>query len=77
MHQKEGAPYAGASWNLNNLPRQNGPHGNMLRHAAHEAPGVSRPQLDVGMMYSSSAWRVEDQLLYSVCYHHAGEPKKW
>ncbi len=40
-------------------------------------PGITTPQLSVGMLFSSTPWHTEDHYLYSLEYHHTGAPKVW
>lgn len=69
--------YAEAPWNLNTFSARGGLHGNVLRHTVADVPGLSRPRLDVGMMFSSAPWHMAPHLLYSASYLHTGAPKKW
>lgn len=49
----------------------------LLRHVASQIPGVTRPWVYVGMLFTSFCWHNEDNFLYSINYHHAGAPKLW
>ena len=40
-------------------------------------PGLTRPWLYFGMLFSAFCWHVEDHYLGSVNYLHAGAPKTW
>uniref|UniRef100_A0A1J3JHA2 Lysine-specific demethylase JMJ18 n=1 Tax=Noccaea caerulescens TaxID=107243 RepID=A0A1J3JHA2_NOCCA len=66
--------YVASGWNLNNLPRL---PGSVLSFEACDISGVLVPWLYVGMCFSSFCWHVEDHHLYSLNYHHFGEPKVW
>jgi histone demethylase JARID1 len=65
----------GASrWNLNRLPQE---AGCALRLCGSPIPGVSRPMLYVGQLFSTFAWHAEDHFLHSVNYQHLGASKTW
>uniref|UniRef100_A0A6U4EFU0 JmjC domain-containing protein n=2 Tax=Phaeomonas parva TaxID=124430 RepID=A0A6U4EFU0_9STRA len=66
--------YKKTSWNTNNFPRS---EGSVLRHFRAEIDGVNVPWLYFGMLFSSFCWHNEDNYMYSVNYHHFGEPKQW
>ncbi|CAH8343469.1 unnamed protein product [Eruca vesicaria subsp. sativa] len=66
--------YITSGWNLNNLPRLSG---SLLSFERGDISGVLVPWLYVGMCFSSFCWHVEDHHLYSINYHHFGEPKVW
>ncbi|ESQ33774.1 hypothetical protein EUTSA_v10006810mg [Eutrema salsugineum] len=66
--------YVVSGWNLNNLPRL---PGSVLSFEDCDISGVLVPWLYVGMCFSSFCWHVEDHHLYSLNYHHFGEPKVW
>ncbi|KAK4422610.1 Lysine-specific demethylase 5A [Sesamum alatum] len=66
--------YCASPWNLNNLPRL---QGSMLRAVHQNIAGVMVPWLYIGMLFSSFCWHFEDHCLYSMNYHHWGEPKCW
>ncbi|XP_010519032.1 PREDICTED: lysine-specific demethylase JMJ18-like [Tarenaya hassleriana] len=66
--------YITSGWNLNNLPRL---PGSVLSFEHCDISGVLVPWLYVGMCFSSFCWHVEDHHLYSLNYHHFGEPKVW
>ncbi|KAG9439636.1 hypothetical protein H6P81_019801 [Aristolochia fimbriata] len=66
--------YVRAGWNLNNFPRL---PGSVLCFEREDISGVLVPWLYVGMCFSSFCWHVEDHHLYSLNYHHFGEPKLW
>ncbi|CAN8290571.1 unnamed protein product [Cochlearia groenlandica] len=66
--------YIVSGWNLNNLPRL---PGSVLSFEDCDISGVLVPWLYVGMCFSSFCWHVEDHHLYSLNYHHFGEPKVW
>ncbi|KAJ4881245.1 Lysine-specific demethylase JMJ18 [Raphanus sativus] len=66
--------YVVSNWNLNNLPRL---PGSVLSFEDCDISGVLVPWLYVGMCFSSFCWHVEDHHLYSLNYHHFGEPKVW
>ena len=42
-----------------------GPHGSMLRHVDDSIPGVMVPWVNMGMLFSSFAWHIEDHMFYS------------
>ncbi|KAF5742405.1 hypothetical protein HS088_TW09G00453 [Tripterygium wilfordii] len=67
-------PYVVSGWNLNKLPRQ---PGSVLCFEESDISGVLVPWLYVGMCFSSFCWHVEDHHLYSLNYHHWGDPKIW
>jgi len=66
--------YKKCSWNVNNFPRN---PGSVLRHIRTDINGVNVPWLYFGMLFSSFCWHNEDNYMYSVNYHHFGEPKQW
>ncbi|CAH2034614.1 unnamed protein product [Thlaspi arvense] len=66
--------YTVSGWNLNNLPRL---PGSVLSFEDCDISGVLVPWLYVGMCFSSFCWHVEDHHLYSLNFHHFGEPKVW
>ncbi|PON63624.1 FY-rich [Parasponia andersonii] len=66
--------YLTSGWNLNNLARL---PGSVLCFEGCDISGVLVPWLYVGMCFSSFCWHVEDHHLYSLNYHHWGEPKLW
>ncbi|EFJ51032.1 hypothetical protein VOLCADRAFT_57805 [Volvox carteri f. nagariensis] len=70
------SPYAVHKWNLNNLPRLEGPHPSLLRHVSAPLPGLTTPWLQVGMMFSSTTWHLEEHLMYDVSYNHLGDPRR-
>lgn len=72
-----GEEYAADPWNLANLARLGGKHGNLLRHVGEHVPGLTSPQLQLGSMLTSRPWAVAPQLLYSISYLHTGDAKKW
>ena len=53
------------------------PSAGLLAHLEEPITGVQTPWLYVGSMFSSAAWQMEDDMLYSVAYHHIGEPRHW
>eukprot|EP01024_Parvocaulis_polyphysoides_P015087 TRINITY_DN1647_c0_g1_i1.p2 TRINITY_DN1647_c0_g1~~TRINITY_DN1647_c0_g1_i1.p2 ORF type:complete len:375 (-),score=37.72 TRINITY_DN1647_c0_g1_i1:235-1359(-) len=58
-------------WNLRNL-------GCLLKqHGVPPIPGVTTPMTYFGMWKAFFTWHVEDADLYSINYHHFGEPKIW
>ncbi|KAL1194743.1 Lysine-specific demethylase JMJ15 [Cardamine amara subsp. amara] len=61
-------------WNLNNLPRL---PGSLLSFEDEDISGILVPWLYIGMCFSTFCWHVEDHHLYSMNYHHFGEPKVW
>ena len=67
-------PLASSPWNLNKIPKLNY---SLLHLLNGEIPGVTKPMLYVGMLFSTFAWHVEDHYLYSINYHHMGAPKTW
>ncbi|XP_068656564.1 lysine-specific demethylase JMJ18-like isoform X2 [Aristolochia californica] len=66
--------YVRSGWNLNNFPRL---PGSVLCFEREDISGVLVPWLYIGMCFSSFCWHVEDHHLYSLNYHHFGEPKLW
>ena len=66
--------YAQTDWNTNNMPRADGC---VLRYIKADINGVNVPWLYFGMMFSTFCWHNEDNYMYSVNYHHWGEPKQW
>ncbi|EPS73316.1 hypothetical protein M569_01432, partial [Genlisea aurea] len=66
--------YVTSGWNLNNLPRL---PGSLLSFEECNISGVVVPWLYIGMCFSSFCWHVEDHHLYSLNYHHWGDPKMW
>lgn len=67
-------PLASSPWNLNRLPKL---RDSLLHCLDEEIPGVTKPMLYVGMLFSTFAWHVEDHNMYSINYHHMGAPKTW
>ncbi|XP_043701047.1 lysine-specific demethylase JMJ18-like isoform X2 [Telopea speciosissima] len=63
-----------SGWNLNNFPRL---PGSVLCFERRDISGVLVPWLYIGMCFSSFCWHVEDHHLYSLNYHHWGDPKLW
>eukprot|EP01025_Chloroclados_australasicus_P066147 TRINITY_DN9052_c1_g1_i2.p2 TRINITY_DN9052_c1_g1~~TRINITY_DN9052_c1_g1_i2.p2 ORF type:complete len:392 (+),score=27.34 TRINITY_DN9052_c1_g1_i2:164-1339(+) len=58
-------------WNLRNL-------GCLLKQQKIASiPGVTAPMTYFGMWKAFFTWHVEDADLYSINYHHFGEPKVW
>lgn len=72
--QGQAAAQAGSPWSLASFPQL---HGNMMRHAGDDSASSSRSHLDIGMMFSSTTWRMAPQLQYTASYLHNGAPKKW
>ncbi|CAH2059345.1 unnamed protein product [Thlaspi arvense] len=66
--------YIASGWNLNNLRRL---PGSLLSFEHSDISGVLVPWVYVGMCFSTFCWHVEDHHLYSLNYHHFGEPKVW
>ncbi|KAA0199715.1 hypothetical protein HAZT_HAZT010386 [Hyalella azteca] len=66
--------YANDSWNLNNLPVQ---EGSVLAHIGCDISGMKVPWMYVGMCFSTFCWHNEDHWSYSINYLHWGEPKTW
>ncbi|XP_068654381.1 lysine-specific demethylase JMJ18-like [Aristolochia californica] len=66
--------YVRSGWNLNNFSRF---PGSVLCFEREDISGVLVPWLYIGMCFSSFCWHVEDHHLYSLNYHHFGEPKLW
>eukprot|EP00761_Pharyngomonas_kirbyi_P014304 gb/GECH01014334.1/.p1 GENE.gb/GECH01014334.1/~~gb/GECH01014334.1/.p1 ORF type:complete len:401 (+),score=80.10 gb/GECH01014334.1/:1-1203(+) len=62
------------NWNLNVLPKL--PE-SVLHHLKQDILGVSIPMLYIGMIFSTFAWHVEDNFLYSTNYLHHGASKTW
>lgn len=58
-------------FNVCNMPFQ---EGSCLRHV-ERTTGISVPWLYFGMCLSAFCWHVEDHHLYSVNFHHFGDPK--
>jgi histone demethylase JARID1 len=50
---------------------------NLLRVVGGDIPGLTRPWLYFGMMFSAFCWHVEDHYLGSINYMHAGAAKTW
>lgn len=68
------SPTSHSNWNLHNLPFV---PGSLLRHHDAIVSGINVPWLYFGMLFSSFAWHVEDNWLFSVSYMHMGSPKVW
>ena len=66
-----GVPHA---WDFGELIRH---PSNLLRVVGGDIPGLTRPWLYFGMMFSAFCWHVEDHYLGSINYMHAGAPKTW
>lgn len=52
----------------------------ILRHVnnkGEEIPGLTKPFIYVGTVFSTFAWHTEDHHLYSLNYHHFGAEKIW
>lgn len=58
------------AWNLNKLP-------SILEKITYDMPGINVPFLYFGMWKTSFGWHIEDMDLYSISYHHVGQPKTW
>jgi len=64
--------YVTSPWNLNNLPiNEKG----LLRYLVNENESITKPELDIGMLYSTQSWATEDHFLYSADYQHLGASK--
>ena len=50
---------------------------NLLRVVGADIPGLTRPWLYFGMLFSAFCWHVEDHHLGSVNYNHRGATKTW
>jgi [histone H3]-trimethyl-L-lysine4 demethylase len=50
---------------------------NILRVVGGDIPGLTRPWIYFGMLFSAFCWHVEDHYLGSVNYLHDGAPKTW
>jgi hypothetical protein len=74
LMQGQGAAWSDSPWSLASFPQL---QGNMMRHAGADSATSSRSHLDIGMMFSSTAWRLAPQLQYTASYLHTGAPKKW
>ena len=72
--QGQGAAQADSPWSLASFPQL---QGNMMRHAGADSAASCLSHLDIGMMFSSTAWRLAPQLQYTASYLHTGAPKKW
>ena len=68
---EEGTPHA---WDFGEMITH---PSNLLRTVGAKIPGLTRPWLYFGMMFSAFCWHVEDHYLGSVNYLHAGAPKTW
>ena len=67
-------PYSEMPWNVMNIARW---PTSVLRNIKEDVSGVVVPWLYMGSLFSAFCWHVEDQGLYSINYHHRGEPKVW
>ena len=67
-------PYSEMPWNVMNIARW---PTSVLRNIKDNVSGVVVPWLYMGSLFSAFCWHVEDQGLYSINYHHKGEPKVW
>ncbi|EXB88379.1 putative lysine-specific demethylase [Morus notabilis] len=63
-----------SGWNLNNVSLL---RGSLLSLENSETSYILAPRVRMGMCFSSLCWRVEEHLLYSLCYLHLGAPKIW
>ncbi|CCH44977.1 hypothetical protein BN7_4555 [Wickerhamomyces ciferrii] len=59
-------------WNLNNLPLN---EKGLMRYLVTENEPLTKPQIDIEMLYSTQSWAAEDHLLYSADYQHIGASK--
>lgn len=66
--------YARTGWNLVNWPHV---PSCITRLIPDDIAGINVPWLYVGMLFSTFAWHVEDNYLFSVNYMHAGAGKLW
>jgi hypothetical protein len=62
------------AWDFNELIHH---PSNLLRVVGDDVPGLTRPWLYFGMLFSAFCWHVEDHYLGSVNYMHFGSPKTW
>jgi hypothetical protein len=72
------AEYTNSPWNLNVLPNVSG---SLLSQQLVGGPcpvaGMNHPVLDVGMLFSSFSWQIDNHMLYSMSYNHWGAGKRW
>ncbi|XRB00188.1 lysine-specific demethylase [Pycnococcus provasolii] len=66
-----------SAWNLNNVAHLGGTCPSLLRCLEGRAPGKVTPTLSLGMLFSSTQWKIEEHNLYSITYHHWGHDKIW
>ena len=62
------------AWDFNELIHH---PSNLLRVVGDDVPGLTRPWLYFGMLFSAFCWHVEDHYLGSINYLHAGSAKTW
>jgi histone demethylase JARID1 len=66
--------YASTEWNLSNIASS---RGSVLGNLRDSINGINVPWLYFGMTFATFSWHVEDNWLYSMNYHHTGQPKLW
>lgn len=49
----------------------------MALYLKQKIPGIHSSRLNLGMLFSSQSWHVEDQMMYSMTYMHSGTKKRW
>lgn len=63
-----------AAWNLNNLSLN---EKGLLRYLVTESDSITKPELDISMLYSTQSWAIEDHFLFRADYQHIGGSKVW
>lgn len=66
--------YKESFWNLNNTSLA---PNSVLQYVKVGINGINVPWMYLGNLFSTFCWHNEDNYLYSINYHHWGQPKLW
>ncbi|ODV93576.1 hypothetical protein PACTADRAFT_82096 [Pachysolen tannophilus NRRL Y-2460] len=62
------------SWNLNNLAINDQ---SIFRFLSNDIQSLTKPTLNIGMLFSTENWTMEDHWLHLIDYNHYGNGKIW